>query len=98
MSNTNVPNLALTTEEMSMLRYIATHGNAVTMPELVKDAGKKEVEQKLPMLIYQGFICKEAKPRTPGGYLYSITLKSIKKIRAEKAAARVSDRQVPVKA
>jgi len=101
MSQTNAPNLALTGEEMSILRYIFTHGNNVTMPELKREMAlsgveSKAVETALVMMLAQEFMVRRAMPRVTGGYTYSIALKSIKKIRAERAAVH-SDRQVVVR-
>ncbi len=98
MSNINTPNLALTTSEVDLLRIIYVHGNCVTLPELKAEAAKHGIESKavdsaMSMLHPQGFVVKEPRPRTPGGYIYSITLKSMKKVRAANSAAKASDRQ-----
>lgn len=97
MTNTNAPNLALTPNEVSLLRIMYVHGNCATLPELKAEAAKQGIEGRqldlsMQMMCAQEFIVKQPRPRTAGGYVYSITLKSMKRVRAANSLQRNLDR------
>lgn len=103
MSNTNAPNLQLTAQELTLLRLIYIGGNAMDLPKLKVEAAKqgiaaKAVDTALAMLVPQCFVAKEAR-QVPGGYVYCITLKSMRRVRADVAASKsaTSARVVAVK-
>ncbi len=101
MSQTNAPNVALTATEMRLLRHVFINGNSATTKEVQEEHAREgipasQVDLMLSMLVAQQFLTKQAVPRTPGGYMFSITLKAIKRIRADNAAVRASDRQPAV--